>query len=72
LYGADVRTRWISSDPTETKNATVAWTGQIVSGRIRLYKRTWENPQPDAVIESLDFVSRMTDVDLFLIAITAE
>jgi tetratricopeptide (TPR) repeat protein len=38
----------------------------------RLFRNTWNNPRPDVQIESLDFVSSVTQAGPFLIAITAE
>ena len=33
---------------------------------------TWENPRPDQVIQSLDYVSTMTDSAPFLLGVTLE
>ena len=45
---------------------------QEVSGPLRLFKTAWDNPQPDIEVESIDYVSKMTDSAPFLIAITVE
>jgi hypothetical protein len=39
---------------------------------IRLFKTTWENPNPDIEVESIDFVSRLTASAPFLVAMTVE
>jgi hypothetical protein len=51
----------------------VAWRKEHTNGLIQqLYKSTWENPQPEVVIESFGFVSDMTRSGPFLLAVTAE
>lgn len=37
-----------------------------------LYKSTFDNPQPDATLASLDYVSTMTEVAPFLVGLTVE
>jgi RNA polymerase sigma factor (sigma-70 family) len=37
-----------------------------------LFKSTFENPQPDVAITSLDYVSTMTEVGTFLVGLTVE
>ena len=78
VYGENVSDWWFDSRLEEaTANAVVAWTGNNAAARaqhktLRLYKYTWENPKPDSLIESIDFVSLNTQSSPFLIAITAE
>jgi WD40 repeat protein len=78
VYGQDVRDWWgPPSNPPQTKDAVVAWTGSNPAARrygrlLRLYRRTWINPLPEVEIESIDFVSRVTDCNPFLIAISLE
>jgi len=78
VYGENVRDwRFDPAVQEVTTNAVVAWTGENAAVRaqgkaLRLYKFTWENPKPDLLIESIDFVSRNTQSSPFLIAITAE
>jgi hypothetical protein len=67
---------WWTITPAPT-NATVAWTGRNQSatayGRtLRLFKMTWENPEPEREIRALDFRSEGAESAPFLIAITAE
>ena len=57
--------------------AHVAWTGQNERARgfgctLQLFHWTWENPRPDAVVTSLDFISAINAPAPFLLAITAE
>ena len=39
---------------------------------IGVYLMTWENPRPDQVIQSFDYVSTMTDSAPFLLGVTLE
>jgi eukaryotic-like serine/threonine-protein kinase len=75
-YGDNVRDWWVYPSSNEpTASAVVAWSGKTATTRrldqpLRLYKFTWENPKPDSLIESIDFVSLNTQSSPFLIAIT--
>jgi hypothetical protein len=78
IYGRSVRD-WHSwpSEPPAPKELTLAWKGENgVSKRgnasIRLFMTTWNNVVPDLEIESLDFVSGMTNAAPFLLAVTVE
>jgi serine/threonine protein kinase/tetratricopeptide (TPR) repeat protein len=76
-YGEDVRNWWNLDDRKEASRATVAWTGQnpaisSANGLLRLFKRTWDNPRPDALVESIGFTSSMTKCAPFLISLTLE
>jgi len=53
---------WRGSNPRATEE------GQS----IRLYLRTWENPRPDVVVESLDYASALAESAPFLIAVTVQ
>jgi hypothetical protein len=53
------------------------WTGSNPFARekgyqLRLYLTTIENPRPDEVVRSLDYVSAMSESAPFLIAITVD
>ncbi len=78
LYGVDVRDWWVSSsEPKDAKSAAIVWTGSnpaadAMGTSLRLFKRTYDNPKPDLEIESLDFVSALSDSAPFLIAATVE
>ena len=78
IFGRNIRDWWFpASQPQMTPGATVAWEGSNAASRelgmsLRLYKMTWDNPQPEAEINSIDFVSAMEKPAPFLIAITVE
>ncbi len=78
IYGQAVRDwhEW-SGEMPGPKELTVAWKGQNgVSKRanaaIRLFRTTWNNLVPDVEIQSIDFVSSLTNSAPFLVAITVE
>ncbi|MHC1766698.1 MAG: protein kinase [Verrucomicrobiia bacterium] len=81
VYGRDVR-NWCqggnSPDPQrECEQGRVVWDGTNPVARAqgttrRLYLTAYENPQPDIVVTSLDFVSKMTQAAPFLVALTVE
>lgn len=72
-YGRELR-NWIkNSDDGGVDNARVPWTGaNATRGAIRLFQSTWTNPHDEKEIRSIDFVSKQTLNQPFLIAITAE
>lgn len=78
VYGTDVKTRWFDAeDKDETENPKPAWTSPSdrngPSGRsLRLYVKSWTNPEPDVAVQSIDFASEMTPSAPFLVAITTE
>ena len=78
VYGEDVRDWWFwANEPQQSSRATLAWTGANEASRkqgmsLRLYKSTWQNPFPNQEIQSIDFVSVMSNCAPFLIAVTAE
>jgi hypothetical protein len=78
IYGNDVRDWWLApNQPKEAKSATIAWTGSNPASdsagcSLRLFKNTHDNPKPDLEVESLDFVSALSDSAPFVIAITVE
>jgi hypothetical protein len=80
LYGRDVRDWWWrpenAGEPT-SERSRVVWTGSNPTARekgyqLRLYLTTIENPRPQEVVRSLDYVSAMSESAPFLIAITVE
>ncbi len=80
LYGRDVRDWWWrpqdAVEPTSARSR-VAWTGSNPTARekgyqLRLYLTTIENPRPQDVVRSLDYVSAMSESAPFLIALTVE
>jgi hypothetical protein len=79
-YGQDVQDWWFKPGE-ESKDqpgpGRVVWRGSNPRASeegqsLRLYLRTWENPRPDAVVQSLDYASALTETAPFLIAITLE
>ena len=78
VYGKDVKTRWFDrGEPGALANPKPAWVSppeQIgTTGKsLRLYVTSWSNQNPDSGIQSIDFVSHMTDSAPFLVAITVE
>lgn len=78
IYGQDVLD-W-HTQPNELppgKQLKVVWTGENTVSRqagqsIRLFLTTWTNPVPEFQVETLDFVSKMSEAAPFLIAITAD
>ena len=78
IYGTDVRDWWFwPQEPKESKEAVAAWTGKNPATEqqgmsLRLYRSTRENPNPDLIVESIDFISSMSGSAPFLIAITVE
>ncbi len=78
IYGQQVRDWWSSGGEVyEAKAARVAWKGaneatQRRNASLRIFASPTDNPYPDQTIESVDFVSAMTDSAPFLIAITLE
>ena len=78
LYGVEVRD-WthLSPEDGQVERAVVAWTGtnQLNTwnrGFQQLFRLSLQNPRPEVEVESLDFVSAMTDSAPFLIALTVE
>jgi hypothetical protein len=80
--GVHVREWW--GDPKQGltgKNSELAWTGTNPAlkqyggnhpGSLRVYKTTFENPQPAITIEAIDYVSTMQNSSPFLIGLTIE
>jgi len=76
-YGEDVRDWWVKGSDNGTTHAMVAWTGYNAATRqqglsLRLYRRTWDNPHPDVVLDSVDYESTFSSSSPFLIALTVE
>ena len=79
-YGQDVRDWWWRpEDPVKptSERSRVVWTGSNPTARekgyqLRLYLTTIENPRPQEIVRSLDYVSAMSESAPFLIAITVE
>jgi len=69
---------WFTEPAQSEKSLTVAWVGESAQSRrrgkkVRLYKSTWQNPKPDAIVSSLDFNSLRPESPWpFLVALTAK
>jgi WD40 repeat protein len=78
IYGQDVRDWWTAAAASAGgRTPTVAWSGansaSAPSGaKVSVFHSAPDNPLPDEVIESIDFVSKLTQAAPFLIAITLE
>ncbi len=78
IYGQQVRDWWTSStEEAAAKTARVAWKGsnpatESQKTSLRIFECACQNPQPDQLVQSVDFLSAMTDSAPFLIAITLE
>jgi len=74
VYGQNVRIE--RSDSRPTPGAELAWMGGgIRTGAgttVRILKMTWTNPQPELVVETLDFTSNRTACAPHLLGITVE
>ncbi len=78
IYGQQVRDWWTSgTEESVAKVARVAWKGsnpatESQKTSLQVFECACPNPHPDKLVQSLDFVSAMTDSAPFLIAITLE
>lgn len=79
IFGRDVLRHWVGTVPTNSGAPVLAWQGKVGPTNApaaglspSLYRTTWTNPWPSVPIETLDFISVMTEVDAFLVAVTAE
>jgi hypothetical protein len=79
LYGQDV-SDWLVplADDESAPAGNVVWQEQAPPAKSkdwrahRLFKSTWINPFPEIEIQSLDYVSLMTDAAPFLVAVSVE
>lgn len=78
IYGQDVRDWWAYRfEPLTAERSKIAWMGTNAATEannvtVRLYRSTWDNPHPDRLVETLNFISLARDSAPFLIAITLE
>jgi hypothetical protein len=75
IYGHHVRDEYPTADtkPLLDSGSAVGWLGIRTAGQTnRLFRTAWNNPRPDVMIESLDFITHSNKVVPFLFAITAE
>jgi hypothetical protein len=77
-YGRDVRDWWNHDNSKPVTRGKVAWSGsndlsRMFNVSIRLYLSTWENPQPDKKVRSIDYIATGdTAAAPFCVAMTAE
>jgi WD40 repeat protein/serine/threonine protein kinase len=67
--------QWVPRE--DAGKVVVAWCGTNLHSRLEntsiwLHRRTWENPLPDLVVESVDIVSTASGVSPVVLAITVE
>jgi serine/threonine protein kinase/tetratricopeptide (TPR) repeat protein len=77
VAGRDVINWWTAKSAIGEGNPVVGWSGKIGESyaeykSIQLYLVTWDNPRPDKIIASLDFVSNRQSAAPFLVAVTVE
>jgi hypothetical protein len=77
VYGEDLRDWWINPNRSGLKRAKVAWSGTNPAAegngrKIALYSVAWTNPHPDKEVKSIEIVSKGTECDPFVIALTLE
>jgi dipeptidyl aminopeptidase/acylaminoacyl peptidase len=77
VSGEDVRDWWSHTRDKSVTRGQVAWVGRNAAVRksnlyLRLYLAAWENPHPEKIVASLDYVSTMTAAAPFCVAMTAE
>jgi WD40 repeat protein/tetratricopeptide (TPR) repeat protein len=72
IYGRDV-VAWNLDPPRTNSPPLPAWKGRNRRyAPVQFFKSTWENPRPDVIIETIDFLSHNAKAAPFLVAITAE
>ena len=77
ISGRNLADWWSQNDASDDGGPVIAWTGQNAEAtkagcHLRLFKVTWENPQPELPVESFTFRSELTYSAPFLLAVTAE
>jgi RNA polymerase sigma factor (sigma-70 family) len=70
VYGRDVVDWWVQPGVADPTGSKVAWEGQNQFSAIKLFLTTWENPNPEKRIVTLDYVA--TGGNPFCVAISAE
>ena len=78
-YGRDVVDWWAYPDQKAPTKGKAVWEGENEASKgfdakIKLYLMTWENPKPDKVVVTIDFVATNPEQEAapFCVAITAE
>ncbi len=76
VIGRDVRDWWADGSG-QVSRGQIAWVGTNAAVQrsktwLRLYLSTWENPHPEKMVGSIDFISLTPSSGPFCVAITAE
>jgi len=85
VYGETLADWWVDPNQLpELESGVLAWSGSNPFVRsqhvldsvgvrtVSLFKSSWENPKPDVEVETLDFVSDVTNAAPFLVAVTVD
>ncbi len=78
VYGEDVRDWWDFDEGKPVTRGRVVWTGRNLAAdkyevTIRLYLGVWENPHPDKMVRTIDYISSTsTKCRPFCVAMTVE
>jgi hypothetical protein len=79
VYGEDVRDWFYVNDEATTTRGKVVWTGEndraaMLDAKIRVYLTTWQNPNPDREIVTIDYLGRKNETAAapFCVAMTLE
>lgn len=77
VYGQDVRDWWNWDHSAAVTRGRIAWTGENRYARqfgvsVRLYVMSWDNPYPEEIVVSVDFVSANTAAAPFCVAMSVE
>lgn len=73
IYGKHLRSWWgFPGEPSQAANAQISWTTLSSGTPVRLFSNTWENPNPDSEIASVDVIANVARPGLFLAGMTAE
>jgi hypothetical protein len=77
IYQRNVRDWWVKKGDPALTDADAAWTGETEAAheqcyQVRLYRYTANDPLPNEEIQTIDFVSAMTESAPFLVALTVE
>jgi RNA polymerase sigma factor (sigma-70 family) len=70
VYGRDVVDWWVQPGVADPTRGKIAWEGQNQFSPIKLFLTTWENPNADKRVVTLDYVA--TGGTPFCVAISAE
>jgi outer membrane protein assembly factor BamB len=72
-YGKDVRDFTDRGQSSAVTRGKLAWTGANPLGnKVRIYITTWENPNPDKSVATIDYSSMNTACSPFCVAVSAE